>query len=337
MSMKGKKISFLAVLLAFSLGVASFQVSGAAGATREIIFGSGSATGNSKIFATALGKVISENVPGVRATGAVTPGYDAESALLTYKGTLQGGVGTPIILINATRGIPPFPKEGVKISFWFHHNDIPLNLLALASSNVTNVADLKGKKLAIAPPGTSNYIFTEVILKAHGLSVKDVRGEYMDTSEAIRKLKDAHIDAMSYVRDFSGAVLELSMARPLVLLQPSPEALPKIVKEFPWSGPLKWPFVERYPNIKVPGEGLCFMQPEAMFLASSLPDDLVYEMTKAVFEHVDEIRRCSDVYKKFNLEEALVRVSIDPHPGALRYYKEKNVSNWQKYEHLLKK
>lgn len=335
--MKISKFSIVVVLLSLSLIIAGPLPLKASDTTREITFGSGSATGNSKVFATALAKVITDNVPGVRASAAVTPGYDAESALLTHKGTLQGGVGTPIILHNATKGVAPFPKEGVKISFWFSHNLIPLNLLALARSNITNISDLKGKKLGMAPPGTSNYVFTEEILKAHGLSLKDLKIEFMDTSSAINKLKDGHIDAMSYVRDYSGAVLELSMARDLVLLQPSPNALPKITGNFPWAGPDKWPFVEKYPKIKVPGEGLCFMTPEAMFLASSLPEELVYKMTKATFEHIDVIQRSSEIYRKFNIEGALQRVSIEPHRGAVRYYKEKNVPGWQKYEPLLKK
>lgn len=303
---------------------------------QELILGGGSATGNSKIIVTAIAKVITDNVPGVRATGAVCPGFDAESVLLTHKKVMHGGVGTPIILENATKGIEPFPKEGVKLSLWFYHNEIPLNTLALADKGITKISELKGRKVGLAPPGTSNYIFAEEVLKAHGLAIKDIKPEYMDTSATINALKDGHIDAMLHIRDYSGAILELCTARDIVLLQPTTEAIPKVVERYPWAEPVKWPFIGNYPNMKVPEPQLCFSQPECMYLSSDLPDDLVYEMTKAVFEHIDVIQRSSKVFEDVKLETALAKVPIPPHPGALRYYKEMNVPGWEKYADLLK-
>lgn len=301
----------------------------------EFILGSGSATGNSKVFVTALAKAISDNVKGVRVTAAVTPGYDAESAIRTYEGSYHGGVGTPVVLTNAVAGVDPFPSEGIKLSYWFSHNEIPLNLLALKRSGISEITDLKGKTLAMGTPGTSNYVITEAVLNAHGLNLSDVKVQYMDTSEAINQMKDGHVDAMSYVRAFSGAILELATSRELVLLQPSKEAAQKLSNELPWVGPEKWPYSESYDTIEVPGEGLCFIQPEGMFIHSDLPDDVVYAMTKAVHENQIIIQQSSDVYKHFDLKNALTKVPIDPHPGALRYYKEMNFDGWQQYEHLI--
>ena len=331
------KKTLLVVVL--SIFVSSFLLTGLANsADTEIILGGGSATGNSKVVVTAIAKIISENVPGVRATGAVCPGFDAESALLTHKGIMHGGVGTPIILKNAVNGIDPFPKEGVKLSFWFYHNDLPLNFLALKSEGITKISELKGHKVGLAPPGTSNYILAaDIIFPAHGVNVGDYKVEYMNTSAAINKLKDGHIDAMGHTRAYSGAVLEMTMARDMVLLQPDLDKLDGVIKEYPWIRPEKWPFTKQYPQLTVPEPGMAFIIPEFMYLSSTLSDDLVYQMTKAVFEHVDVIQNSSVVFKTVTLERALAKVPIEPHPGALRYYKEMNVPGWEKYAYLLEK
>ncbi|KMK64849.1 TAXI family TRAP transporter solute-binding subunit [Puniceibacterium sp. IMCC21224] len=301
----------------------------------EIVLGGGSATGNSRVLAGALGKIITENVQGVRASGAVSPGFDAESAIHTHEGAWHGGVGTPLTIQNAVKGVAPFPSEGIGLNLWFYHNEVPLNVLARTDTGFTSIADLKGATVALAPKGTSNYQLSEIVFADNGVSIDDITVRYMDTSEAISQLQNGNIDAMSYVRDFSGAVLELTTSREVTLLQPTEEASAKIAEQLPWSGPVDWPFVKEYPGMNVPAPGQVFVSPEFMFLDSDLPNDLVYAMTRAVWENIETVNRSSKVFENVNLQEALKRVPIPPHPGALKYYKEMDVPGWEEYQDLL--
>jgi TRAP transporter TAXI family solute receptor len=303
----------------------------------DLVIGGGSATGNSRIFASAVGKVITENVEGVRASGAVAPGYDAESAMHVYDGTFVGGVGTPLIIQNAVAGKPPFPSSGIDLKFWFSHNEIPLNILARGETGFTQISQLKGATVGLAPEGTSNYLLSKIVFEANGVPMSSLKVRFMDTSKAIEQLQNGHIDAMSYVRDFSGAILELTGARKVTLLQPSEESLKKIKTNVEWAGPAEFTLKGKYPELKVPAPGMAFVSPEFMFLSGKLPNDLVYAMTRAVWEHVSVLQESSSVYKHVNLKDALKRVPIQPHPGALVYYKEQNVPGWQKYADLLPK
>lgn len=303
----------------------------------DLVIGGGSATGNSKIFASAIGKVVTENVQGVRASGGVVPGYDAESAIHVHDGSMIGGVGTPLIIQNAVAGKPPFPPGGINLKFWFSHNEVPLNIFARGETGFTKISQLKGATVGLAPEGTSNYLLSKIIFEANGVPMSSLKVRYMDTSKAIEQLQNGNIDAMSYVRDFSGAILELTGARKVTLLQPSEESLTKIKHDIEWAGPVDWPLKDRYPQMNVPAPGLAFVSPEFMFLSGKLPNDLVYAMTRAVWEHVSVLQESSNVYKHVNLKEALKRVPIEPHPGALRYYKEQNVPGWKKYASLLPK
>ena len=54
---------------------------------------------------------------------------------------------------------------------------------------------------------------------------------------------------------------------------------------------------------------------------ADLDEDLVYEMTKAIFENLDIIKSSHKAASGLSLENA-VRVSIPMHPGAERYFKE---------------
>jgi uncharacterized protein len=336
----------LAFKIAAATGAASLFITGVGAAAAqeqlgssdwdyEIVLGGGSATGNSRILVSALGRIMTENIEGVRATGAVVPGFDAESAIHTYNRTMHGGVGTPLIIENATKGIEPFPAEGINLKFWFSHNEVPLNILARSATGFSLVSELHSATVALAPAGTSNYLLSQIVFEANGVSLDEVNIRYMDTSEAISQLQNGTIDAMSYVRDYSGAVLELTTARDVTLLQSGSEASEQIAEQVPWAGPVDWPFIEQYPNMQVPEPQQVFVAPEFMFLSGDLPNDLVYAMTRAVWENIEIVNRSSSVFEEVNLQDALKRVPIEPHPGALLYYKEMNVPGWEDYEHLL--
>lgn len=59
---------------------------------------------------------------------------------------------------------------------------------------------------------------------------------------------------------------------------------------------------------------------------SDLPDDVVYEMTKILFEHLDELKTVHQKATYISLDRALDGMSIPLHPGAIKYYEEKGIT-----------
>jgi TRAP transporter TAXI family solute receptor len=59
---------------------------------------------------------------------------------------------------------------------------------------------------------------------------------------------------------------------------------------------------------------------------SDLKDDVVYQLTKTVFDNLPEIQAAHSAAKEIKLEEALKGMPVPVHPGAERYFKEKNVT-----------
>ena len=57
--------------------------------------------------------------------------------------------------------------------------------------------------------------------------------------------------------------------------------------------------------------------------SEAVPDDIVYQMTKLVFESLPEIQNSHAAAKDIKLETALQGIPIPLHPGAERYFKEK--------------
>jgi len=64
----------------------------------------------------------------------------------------------------------------------------------------------------------------------------------------------------------------------------------------------------------------------AMIVAKAeLEDDVVYKITKAMFENLKDIERAHAKGKEVKLETAIVGIPIPLHPGAERFYKEKGL------------
>lgn len=62
-----------------------------------------------------------------------------------------------------------------------------------------------------------------------------------------------------------------------------------------------------------------------MFCNEDLPDEVVYELTKAFWENVEELSKTQKSLKNLTPQEAVKNIADLPiHNGAMRYYKEIN-------------
>ena len=57
----------------------------------------------------------------------------------------------------------------------------------------------------------------------------------------------------------------------------------------------------------------------------SIPDDVVYNMTKILFEHLDELRTVHVKAEDITLDTALDGMSLVLHSGAIKYYEDKGI------------
>ena len=62
--------------------------------------------------------------------------------------------------------------------------------------------------------------------------------------------------------------------------------------------------------------------PALLSVRKDISEEVVYEVTKAIFEHLDILAETHTQGKNIKLETALNGMSIPLHPGAEKYYKE---------------
>jgi sulfonate transport system substrate-binding protein len=92
-------------------------------------------------------------------------------------------------------------------------------ILVPQDSEITSIADLKGKKIAV-PRGTSGHAFVLGALKSEGLRTGDVEFAFLAPPDALAAFQSGSVDAISIWDPFATQALETLDAREIVAGEP---------------------------------------------------------------------------------------------------------------------
>ena len=203
----------------------------------------------------------------------------------------------------------------------------------VANKDIKTIADLKGKKVAIGVKGSGDDLLAIRILKNYGITTDNTPFQFIGRSDAQNALANHQLDAvaMPYARNNRGHLGPVFAARPVG--KSTDFAIPDADKNDAFLASDKTFFLDKLgePAFGRPDlVGIAFYQ--GMAIRADLSDDLVYRMTKALYENWDQVLKGApwwDAPGEASLESAPAFTTVPYHPGAVRYYKEKGV--WAKY------
>jgi TRAP transporter TAXI family solute receptor len=239
-------------------------------------------------------------------------------------GELDMGVAQSDWQYHAYNGTSKFadagPNKDLRAMFSVHSE--PFTVVARTDSEIKSFDDLKGKRVNIGNPGSGQRGTMEVLMEAKGWTKDDFTlATELKSAEQSQALCDNKIDAMVFtVGHPSGSIQEATTACDTVLVEVTGPEVDKLVGDNPY-----------YAAATIPG-GMYRGNPDdvqtfgvkATFVSSTaLPDDVAYEVIKAVFENFDDFRRLHPAFANLNKESLIRDGNTAPtHDGAARYYKE---------------
>ena len=197
-----------------------------------------------------------------------------------------------------------------------------IHLVARKGSGIKTVADLKGKRVSMDEPGSGTLVDVRMILGAYGMTDKDIKAEYLKPNQAGDKLKDGGLDAFFFVGGApAGAIAELASSGAGIeivpLVGPEIDAL-RAKQEFFTPDTIA---ANTYQNV---GEVKTISVNAQMVTSAKLPEQVVYEVTKALYS--DATRKTLDSGhakgKLITRDNAIKGAGIPFHPGAEKFYKE---------------
>lgn len=256
---------------------------------------------------------------GVESTGGSIFNLNA-----VRSGELEFGVAQSDWQFHAYNGSSSFEDQGantdLRAVFSLHAE--PFTVVAREDAGITSFADLQGKRVNIGNPGSGQRGTMELVMETIGWSMDDfaVVSE-LQAGEQAQALCDNNIDAMVYtVGHPSGAIQEATTACDTVLVNVTEEAVVDLVEETPF-----------YRVATIPGgmyrgteEDVTTFGVGATFVTSAaVSEDVVYEVTKAIFENLDTFRSLHPALATLDPAEMVTDgLSAPLHAGAERYYRE---------------
>lgn len=267
-----------------------------------------------------LANVISNYVPNAKAN-ATPSGASVENLNAIKNDKMQLGFSTSDIAYQMYNGIGYDKNQSFKSLVM---NDyIYLALIVKKDSPIQKFTDIKGKKLGTGVAGSSNYQIVETVLKAHGMTYDDVKPYPSGVSQQCEALKNGNIDMFAYVVSGTGgaapAIVELTTTTDVRFIALDNAIMDKISQEKPYyvnmEIPAGWAKGVDKP-IRVLGVG------SVIAVKADLPDDLVYNIMKVMFEKKNELDAIHPQWKLTNKDTVAQNLPAPLHPGAEKYCKE---------------
>ncbi|WP_457939829.1 TAXI family TRAP transporter solute-binding subunit [Mesorhizobium sp. 10J20-29] len=265
-------------------------------------------------------------VPGLVATAVASNGSVANVNGIAG-GSLESGFSQSDVAFWAHSGTGIFADKGAVEKVRAIANLYPesIHLVARADAGIKSVADLKGKKVSLDEPGSGTLVDARLILEAYGLGEADVEAEFLKPNQAADLMRDGNMDAFFFVGGFpAGAITELATSLPITLVPITGTEAEGLRGKYQFFAKNVVP-AGTYQGVDADTETVSV---GAQWITSTdQPDDLVYEITKALWNKNSRALLDSGHAKgkSITLETALDGVGIPLHPGAERYYKEAGV------------
>ncbi len=198
-----------------------------------------------------------------------------------------------------------------------------VQIVTTEKTGIKKFEDLKGKRVGVGAPNSGVELNARMMYEAHGMSYDDSKVDYLNYGEAIDQMKNGLVDAVFVTSGIPNAtIMELGTVAKTVLIPIEGKALENLKKKYPFFVEATIP-ADTYDTAK---DTTTATVRNIMLIRESLPDDVVYDIAKNVFENMKDIQAShSTAAKHISLENSQIGVKIPFHNGAIKYYKEKGI------------
>lgn len=259
---------------------------------------------------------------GITATAQAT-GASAENIRLLRDKKADIAFTQNDIAEYAAKGSNMFEKDGKIEAFQALGAlyDETIQIVVSADSNIKSVADLKGKRVSVGAPGSGTEVNAQQILEVYGLKFEDTQLQRLSFADSAKAIQDGQLDAAFQTAGTpTAAITELAATTGVKIIPIEADKIDAIIAKYPFYVKTTVP-ANTYQT--VPEEVTTVSVKSMLVVRADLSEDLVYKVTKAIFDNTDKLGHAKA--KEIKMESVLAGVSLPVHPGAKKYFAEKGV------------
>ena len=283
------------------------------------IAGAGTA-GTFYIMAAGIADLINRKLD-IKSVPEVTAGSVENAKLLDTK-RVEMAVMQMDVALNALAGIGAFSKAiDIMAATPMYPNAV--QIITLKGSPIQSFSDLKDKKVSVGSPGSGILATNEAILQALGLSMQDIKPQYLSFAETTDAFRNGSIDA-AIVNTAAPApwVVDLETSHPVKLIALSSQEIKELSTKLPHFVDATIP-KEAYKSLDVDVPTIAVW----IFLAtrSDIPEQAVYDVVRTIMENQNALKEVHVMAQFITGANVPSIKGVPYHPGAVKYFKEKGV------------
>ena len=283
----------------------------------RLIMVTGGESGTYFAFGGVIANVLTEKVNNLEIT-AVTSGASAANCRSLHNGEADLAIMQNDVLGYAVTGTETMAEDGAMPELRAIASMYPeaVQLVALATSGINTVEDLKGKKVCVGDQGSGSETNAKQVLTAYGLTYDDIDVQYLSFSEASTAMQNGTVDAAFATSALPNtAIVELSKMKEIVVVPIDGAGADALIAQYPF-----------YAKTTIAADVYGVNEAETVAMLATLvcteglDENVVYQITKNLYEQKDALIAGHARGNDLDVAKAKDGVTVDFHPGALKYF-----------------
>lgn len=286
---------------------------------KSLTLGTASVGGTYFIYGGVVATLLTEKT-GINVSTQQTQGPN-QNMILTHGKNIELGMVTMGVALHGWNGTGwANGKKYDDVRAVFPMYDTPFHFITTERSGIKSVAEMAGKNVGVGPRAGTPGTYFPMMFDALGIKATIRNG---GASDMASQLGDGLLDVFAFAAGVPiAAYSELEAQRPVRFIRFTDAELKTLREKIPELSPSIIPkgtyrtLTEDHPTVGVFN----------FFIAhKDLPDDVVYNITKAVLENNAAMKQGHSAASETIAANADKNTFLPFHPGAIRYYKEKGI------------
>ena len=258
-------------------------------AKKDYILATGGTSGTYYPFGGAIANIWNTKVENMNVTAQAT-GASAENLRLINKGEAEFAIVQNDVMDYAYNGTDLFAGEKLEnvLTIGTLYPEV-VQIAVAQSSGITSVSDFADKRISVGDAGSGVEFNAKQIMEGYGISFNDIKKNNLSFKESADGIQNGTLDGCFITAGVPNSALqELAFTAGLSLVPVSGAAAEAIMGKYSF-----------YTLTTIPGGTYKGTDTDTSALAikatlavsAKLDEDTVYQMTKALFENLDELAR----------------------------------------------
>jgi TRAP transporter TAXI family solute receptor len=313
-------VRIAALLLALGWSAPAAAQAGSSNWPKALTLGTASPGGVYYVYGEGVAQILTEKL-GIPVNTLPTQG-PVHNVKLVDSGGIQFGMTTMGVALHGWNGTGEWAagKQHRNMRALFPMYDTPFHFVTLRRSGIATVAQLDKRNVGVGPRAGTGGTYVAAILKSVGIMATIGNSSFAD---AAKDLLGGRYDAIVLAAGLPiGALKQAEATEPLTFLSLSPQQSETIRKAIPELSASEIP-AETYASLSSNYSTIGAYN--FAIGRADLPDDLVYQLVKAIHENQPRLVKAHASAKETLPQNVVKNTFLPFHPGAARYYREKGL------------